>query len=600
MNPRTTQILAILALVLTFFAYRSVRDARPTYVVGSDRPLNFSVPAVKSLEIERSDQESIRIDQTLSAQGNGWSIAAPVVDGGRYAAIEDLLLMLRDMESYGDGPEDLAQCGLDEPRVSLRIETGSTIHQVAFGADHPSLPRVHALIDGRSVMVDPALRGVLEEYQLSELREDAVVGISPERIMELSLRRPGEDELVLQRSGPFWWMEKPYRGDANPNAVESWLEKLSQWAVIDYLDDPDQFPAELKNPRAVLTLKTADRQKTIEIGPVYAIEGASTAVAVKTSDRSAVLIVAGSTAENAVARSSARLLSPYLVRMDDPRVNSLRLSSGAYGPVEVQSQQGGEWTLDWAGEPRIRAAEKGIVESWITDLRTLRSETWQRVDRSRLQQFGFDQPLLEIQLKTASGETEDLVVGSAVADRPGHHYLWNPRRDSCAILSLGSLEAMRKAPFTLRSRELQTPAEELSRMRLSSPEMGEVELVRPQQEWRALGGGETATAVAELQQELQVIAGRFRELAVGRWLDPSEPSPDEDRHRIRIDWLPVEPTGKPLRTLYLGGLTAEGWIRARLGESAWSFAIAPVAGANLESLAVDVLQRLIAAEGGRR
>ena len=53
MNPRTTQILAILAVVLTFFAYRSVRDVRPTYVVGSDRPLNFSVPAVKTIEIDR-------------------------------------------------------------------------------------------------------------------------------------------------------------------------------------------------------------------------------------------------------------------------------------------------------------------------------------------------------------------------------------------------------------------------------------------------------------------------------------------------------------------------------------------------------------------
>jgi hypothetical protein len=593
MNPRTTQLLAILALILTFFAYRAVRDARPTYVVGSDRPLNFSVPAVKSLELKRGVEPLIRIEQSVTDDGAGWQLTAPVQDGGRFAAIEDLLLLLRDLESYGEGPTDLARCGLDQPRVSIRIETGSRVHELALGADHPSLPRVHALVDGRSVLVDPALRGVLEDFRLSELREDAVVGISPDRIVELSLSRPGEAELVLQRKGPFWWMEKPFRGDANPSAVEAWLEKLSQWAVIDYLDDPSQFPPELESPRAVLTLKTAERQKTIEIGPVFAMEGASTAVAVKTSDRSAVLIVAGSTAENLISRSSARLLSPYLIRTDDPRVQSLKLSSGAYGPVELLQGPEGEWTLRWAGESMVRQAAKGAVESCLTDLRTLRSETWQQVDRNRLQQYGFDQPLLEIQMQTVSGETEDLIVGSEVEGRPGQYYLWNPRRDSCAIGVLASLEALRKAPFTLRSQELDFPAAELSRILLSAPEVGEVELVRPNEEWRVVSGTGDASAADAVQQELQVITGRLQELSVARWLDPSEPAPDEDRHRIRIDELPLESRGKPLRSLYLGGLTEEGWIRARLGDSAWAFALAPVAGANLESLAIDTLKRLV-------
>ena len=600
MNPRTSQILAILAVVLTFFAYRSVRDARPTYVVGSDRPLNFSVPAVKSLEIDRGDGNPIRIEQIRTTERSRWSMTAPVVDEGRFAAIEDLLLMLRDMESYGDGPRDLARCGLDQPRVSLSIETGSKVHQVAFGSDHPSLDRVHALVDGRSVLVQPELRGVLEDFQLSELREDAVVGISPQRITELTLSRPGEETLLLQRSGPFWWMEEPYRGDANPNAIETWLEKLSQWAVIDYIDDPDRFPVELKNPRAVLTLKTDDLEKTIEIGPVFAIEGASTAVAVKTSDRSAVLIVAGSTAENIVNRSSARLLSPYLIRTDNPRIQLLKFSSGAYGPVEITGDDSGEWRVDWAGESRVRKAEKGIVESWLTDLRTLRSETWQKVDRSRLQQFGFDQALLEVQLQTSSGELEDLIVGSPVEGRPGHHYFWNPRRDSCAIAVLGSLKAMRRAPFTVRSRELPVLTEELTRMRLSSVDFGEVELVRPNQQWRTVSGGAAPELVEASQQELQLIAERFRGLAVGRWLDPAEPAPSEDLHRVRIDWLALDSTGQPLRTLYLGGLTDEGWIRARLGESAWGFALAPVAGANLETLAVDTLERLTSEGGGPR
>ena len=95
-----------------------------------------------------------------------------------------------------------------------------------------------------------------------------------------------------------------------------------------------------------------------------------------------------------------------------------------------------------------------------------------------------------------------------------------------------------------------------------------------------------------VQLELKVLAERMLQLAVGRWFDPAEIAPDESRYRVRIDWLPVEAGDLPLRTVYLGGRTEEGWLRARLGDSSWGFAVAPVAGVDLESVALEVMQRL--------
>ena len=146
MNPRTTQLLAILAVILTFFAYRSIRDARPTYVVGLQSPLNFSVPAVQSFEIRRNQGDLIRIVQKTSGEMNSWQIVEPVVDPGRYSSIEDLLLLLRDVESYGSGPQDLRLCGLDNPRISVSTETGSTTHPLELGTGQAPLHRVHALL----------------------------------------------------------------------------------------------------------------------------------------------------------------------------------------------------------------------------------------------------------------------------------------------------------------------------------------------------------------------------------------------------------------------------------------------------------------------
>ena len=111
MNPRTTMILALLALILTTLAFRSVRDSRPTFVVGVQRPLNFAIPAVKSLLIERGDSERIEMRSSDSEGTAYWQITQPVSDPGRYAPIEDLLVMLRDVESFGEGRADLTSVG---------------------------------------------------------------------------------------------------------------------------------------------------------------------------------------------------------------------------------------------------------------------------------------------------------------------------------------------------------------------------------------------------------------------------------------------------------------------------------------------------------
>ena len=92
MNSRTTLLLALIALVITPLAYQAVRDARPSYVVGDARPFSFAIPAVVSLEIARGE-ERIRIEKSAV----GWDITAPVMDRGRYASIEDLLHLLRDL-----------------------------------------------------------------------------------------------------------------------------------------------------------------------------------------------------------------------------------------------------------------------------------------------------------------------------------------------------------------------------------------------------------------------------------------------------------------------------------------------------------------------
>ena len=126
--------------------------------------------------------------------------------------------------------------------------------------------------------------------------------------------------------------------------------------------------------------------------------------------------------------------------------------------------------------------------------------------------------------------------------------------------------------------------------------MGQVELVRPSQNWRVVPGSGGSVEDAPIELEMKLLSERLTQMSIGSWLDPGEEAPNQGRHRLRIDWLAPDSSTQPLRTIYLGGRTAEGWIRARLGDSDWAFALAPLPGANLEALGLEVLRQLTVTE----
>ena len=148
MSQRTTLILLVIAALLTPLSYRAVRDARPHYVTDEARPFSFAIGAVDRLEMVRGS-ERISIEKSPT----GWDLVEPVEDRGRYAAIEDLLLMIRDLEVRGEGPEDSTVTGLDSAVAVVTVKTPSRDYRLELGGDHPSLPRAYARIDGRPVLI---------------------------------------------------------------------------------------------------------------------------------------------------------------------------------------------------------------------------------------------------------------------------------------------------------------------------------------------------------------------------------------------------------------------------------------------------------------
>ena len=580
MNSRTTLLLALIALVITPLAYQAVRDARPSYVVGDARPFSFAIPAVVSLEIARGE-ERIRIEKSAV----GWDITAPVMDRGRYASIEDLLHLLRDLEIRGEGPDDLKKSGLETPHIVVTVKSPSREYRLELGSHHLSLPRVHARIGDRTVLIAAEIRDALRDFDLDELRDDAVCGASPGRVQRVLLERPGQPSLELVRAGVHWQLVAPFTADANPDGVEQWLTRIAQWAAVDYIDPPFEKPLGLEAPRAKLTVQMKDGSvKTVEVGARYTSKISQT-VAVRCSDRPSPLVAAGVMARELIEFDASLLVSPYLVRIDQPRIRALSLTDGAHGKVDLEVDSAGGWRMRWGGDRTAVPADAALVERWSERLRQLRVTDRQPIDRTSLQLWGFDRPLLRVVLVTEDGDPEEMLLGAEVPEGSGIRYAWNLRQESVAQVRVDDIDQLVNAPFSLRDPRVTSMADgELLRFRITTA-AGEALLAQPHQTWRCQGKEQVDLP----QPDVRWIARTLSHLVARNWapVDPTAPGPQQYLLKAELFGL----TGaEPQVTIYLGEKEGDGDRRARIDD--WVFSLVSSDGPDLLNFCDQFLQQL--------
>jgi len=595
MNPRTTLLLALTALIVSILAWRVVRDVRPQYVTGAERPFTFSIHSVSSVEIRRTGHDAIRIDKA----DFGWRIMAPIEDRGRYAPIEDLLLLLRDVRLYGQGPDELDRIGLSEAAIEVTIKTPSQVYSLALGSDHPSLARVYALVDGKSVLVSHLVRDALRDFQLAELRENAICGVALAKVKRILLERPDEQPIEIVREQANWDFLSPIAADADALAVEDWLGRIAHWAAVDYLDGEHDLPLGLDSPRAVLTIETRDgEQKTVKVGTPHPSTVRGT-VAVRVSDRSPVLVAAGRVAEELVTIEATTLMSHYLLRLDDLQTVELAISAGPYGKVDLSPNPSGGWIVSWDGSSRPSVGDTEVIDDWIARLRELRVTSRFPADRSALQQWGFDIPWLRLEIVTSQGEEERLVIGSEVPDQPGARYVWNLRRDSFAISELADFELLRQAPFTLRDRRVTSLASgELVKFHIATADGMEALLVQPNDTWRCSGRVEKKLP----QPDIRLMARRLSTLVASHWLAEEISAPQADQFVLKASLFALADQ-QPFVTIYFGERGSDGLRRARIGEDGWVFSVAPSDGPDLVTfcqLFLTELEQQGAGGGGNR
>lgn len=173
--------------------------------------LKFELEDLKETNIFAFDPAEVRalsIDAGASVRlrrgGEGWLMESPergAADAATARAVLSFMAGLLYRERLADA--DLAALGLDDPRVTLRVETGGGTAGLAIGAERDGQLYVRRLEDGAVFTADPKTFAGLP-LDLASLR-GGLFGFLPGQVKGLVLERRGQRKIVIQRGAPGRW-----------------------------------------------------------------------------------------------------------------------------------------------------------------------------------------------------------------------------------------------------------------------------------------------------------------------------------------------------------------------------------------------------------
>lgn len=294
MNPRSTGILALVALALAAFVY--------FYEIGGEKDRREAADREKRLftGVEAEDIEWIALTTSDAAEvrverrGDAWSLTEPLEFPADGFAIEGMASNLASAtsESVFEEPQPLGEYGLDQESGVVRFGAGGKARGVRFGNKTPVGASSYATVEGMAEVytVPSHLAGSFRKT-LGDLREKRILAFEGDAVTRLQVSWPSGRVVIERESTPAtdeadaegaglpspatspWRLVAPVEGRADDEAVDALISTLSFLRASGFEDDPDEeAQAALTEPAfaAVLTVETEEgesRQVSLAVSP---------------------------------------------------------------------------------------------------------------------------------------------------------------------------------------------------------------------------------------------------------------------------------------------------------------------------------------------
>lgn len=430
MNPRTTGLLALVALVLGAFVYfyEIQGEAERETALESEKRIfaDLDAESIESLELTTTDGIAARFER----RGGDWRVLSPIEGRGDAVALDAIASALAGLARAGSvssAPGDLAQFGLGPGAQIVRFQAKGAGHTLAIGRATPVGGNVYIRADEASeVAYVESYRLNALKHGLTELRDRRIVSLAPEALAKLVIAWPEAEATTaveLERdASDVWQIRVPIAARADQQTVRELISNLEYLQATGFLDERTAaVEAALKE--TALELRFTER-----VSEAAQAAGASTPGVAQPSGEETTrsLRIAGLLDGSRVVESEGRLfqlaperLEDFVRRRDAYRDRQLvDLAPGTLESLELAFAGGESVVLvrgesGWSAEGR--EIEPDAVSSLVDSLAMLRAEqiVADEMGAAELASVGLAPAAVRLSLKTrdASGAAIGLELG---------------------------------------------------------------------------------------------------------------------------------------------------------------------------------------------
>lgn len=334
-----------------------------------------------AMDVHVRGSHSFRMEKT-----DRWRIVVPfraVADQAAVDRLADALAFDQLLDSYDVGDVEklgrsVADFGLDNPRITVRVSWSEGESEVAFGNDVPSGEGVYASVDGAAtVYIVPYAVFNAVNRPLDSWRRRTVFRIKPDDVVSIDIRR-ADVSMRISKTGERWEVLEPKRAMASATAVKRIIDTVVSCEALRFV-----WPVGAANETATASMallagygldpeacetvvfRAADgRDHSIsfgsaaDAGTVYALVHGGNAVATVTAE-----------AKASVSLDMGTLIDGRVFPFEKSAVQRISMIDGDDAYLLARGE-GGSWRID---SPVSASADETAVMSLLDKLLVMRS-----------------------------------------------------------------------------------------------------------------------------------------------------------------------------------------------------------------------------------
>jgi hypothetical protein len=427
MRLKLTVLLILLnaALFLTLFYMDKHADSARAFAEENSLVLKpGSLEKADSLQLDGAGAQSAWL---LKKKGSDWQMIRPQQWAVNQYAVQNILEQLRFLKAEARFPVGdieksgmtLADYGLDNPSVTLRIATGDKEVLLRIGAPTKIGARLYVLsTDGGTVFVTSRdlLKALL--VSLNDLRDERIFNIPSYMVTSISMQRADGVRVRLDKLGIGWEFESPIRADADLDSVESLLSDMAALKVTEFAQH-DPAAQGLLSPALRIGIETADNRLSLLLG-----NSAGKGLIYAKLENSPEVFTIDAGIVDRLQQAQEVLRQRHFNRINKADLCGIKIGMGAQSAT-LQKLETGQWQV-------IRENKTDGVQSWKADPDIVR-ELIDSLDKLYALRFVSDAP------------SEADLAGCGFNDPQREIALQFPKSDN--LLILGNLESKLKGVY---------------------------------------------------------------------------------------------------------------------------------------------------------